>query len=236
MAARGIPFTEKEYRRRYQLGDREGVGLFLAAGMHPDAGAVAGSTALTFAKDVEMAGLLLDAGADPNSRGPDGATPLLRAIVIGDEALVARLLAAGADPSAADAIGRTPLVLATAMSFDDIADRLVAAGATPPTRSTVPADLLRSYAGIYRGGGNDVRVSLDRGRLFLSSITPSHGIYERELLPIDRNTFYREDDPAAVPFRFELDGEGEIAGLRDLSTDLVYLPVESEDSASDPTD
>jgi len=69
----------------------------------------------------ETVKLLLDAGADPNSKDPYGYTPL-HEIIIGlgrervgvDEAvkIVELLLEAGADPHVLDTFGRTPLVIA----------------------------------------------------------------------------------------------------------------------------
>jgi ankyrin repeat protein len=63
---------------------------------------------------LEIARLLLDAGAAPDARSPGGATPLLRAVESGKKEEAALLLSRGADPDAADAAGRTPLSAAQA--------------------------------------------------------------------------------------------------------------------------
>ena len=50
---------------------------------------------------MELASLLLDAGADPNAVNRNGATPLTLACTNANPALIERLLEAGADPSLA---------------------------------------------------------------------------------------------------------------------------------------
>jgi ankyrin repeat protein len=74
-----------------------------------------GSTPLMYAAlygDTRSAGLLLDKGADPNTRNDAGATALLWAI---DEPEITRLLLEhGADANARSADGMTPLLLAAA--------------------------------------------------------------------------------------------------------------------------
>jgi ankyrin repeat protein len=86
----------------------------------------------------EAFGLLLDAGAKPNPRDWQGATPLK--LIAGRKAHVAsldlptlvaarRLLDKGADPTAASADTMTPLHVATANRFDPMVRLLVESGA-----------------------------------------------------------------------------------------------------------
>jgi ankyrin repeat protein len=58
--------------------------------------------------DVEAAKVLLDAGADINSRGEDDDTPLHRAIMGNHVAMAAYLLSRGADPDQRDRYGFSP--------------------------------------------------------------------------------------------------------------------------------
>jgi ankyrin repeat protein len=60
----------------------------------------------------EIVRLLLDAGADPNAKSREGATPLHSAAFTGDLEIAEMLLAYGADPSATDAKSLTALDIA----------------------------------------------------------------------------------------------------------------------------
>ena len=77
-----------------------------------------------FARDVESARVLLDAGADPNG-GEEGSTALLTAAANGQEELVRLLLDRGADRRASLPDGRTAADLAREGGHDALA-RLLA--------------------------------------------------------------------------------------------------------------
>lgn len=70
-----------------------------------------GITALMFASqtclDGKMIQLLLDAGADPNAKDQDGATPLLWAAANGNALAAEKVLKAGGDPTLKDKYGNT---------------------------------------------------------------------------------------------------------------------------------
>lgn len=82
---------------------------------------------------VEVARVLLDAGADPNGGTTDNATPLLAAVMGPDtrkgEELISLLLAYGADPSPPTATGFTPLHGAATLCRSRHAELLLAGGA-----------------------------------------------------------------------------------------------------------
>ena len=91
-----------------------------------------GATALHWAAywdEVEVAGLLLDAGADADATNDLGVTPLWTAAGNGRAPLVARLIEAGADPDAALLSGETPLMTAARVGAADVAGLLLDAGA-----------------------------------------------------------------------------------------------------------
>jgi cytohesin len=74
---------------------------------------------------------LLKAGADPNEREQDGATPLSWAATRANTAIAALLLKAGANPNLTNELGLSPLAIAIANGAADLAGRLLESGADP---------------------------------------------------------------------------------------------------------
>jgi ankyrin repeat protein len=94
------------------------------------------SRALLFAalaehKDVVK--ILLDYGAEIDSRSSDGRTPLMLAASKGNKEIVSMLLQAGADPSLTDQTGATAESIALAKGFREIAELLHGRTASKPT-------------------------------------------------------------------------------------------------------
>jgi ankyrin repeat protein len=86
--------------------------------------------------DLELADLLLRAGADPKGANDYGATALYAAAANADPAMTAKLLAAGAHPNAHLVSGETPLMAAAARGNIAVVRALLAAGADPNARET----------------------------------------------------------------------------------------------------
>jgi ankyrin repeat protein len=106
----------------------------LAAGAVVDARNRLGESALIIVlkKDrADLAGLLLDAGANVNQAAVNGITPLMAASYAGHEAIVKRLLAQGADPRPADRLNKTAMVYAAGEGRTAIVQMLVASGIGP---------------------------------------------------------------------------------------------------------
>jgi uncharacterized protein len=94
------------------FGQREAFSLLLASGGEVNTPArnsmkVTALHAALAGPTPELAGTLIDAGADVNARQQDGVTPLQEAAANGRADLIAVLLEHGADPLAADEKGRT---------------------------------------------------------------------------------------------------------------------------------
>ena len=77
---------------------------------------------------IHIVAFLLAAGADINSRAPDGSTALLKATLWRHPAIVALLLHYGADAEAADEEGWTALHIATQQGDAEIIRLLTVAG------------------------------------------------------------------------------------------------------------
>ncbi len=95
---------------------------------------------------VEATRLLLEAGADPNAREPEGLPVLGRAVLQGAERVTGLLLERGADPNGPDAHGSTPLHVAAGYgNLDDeqrlrLVEMLLARGADPTRRNRFDID------------------------------------------------------------------------------------------------
>lgn len=92
----------------------------------------------------DLAALLLDGGADPNSRTHQGETPLHWAAGEGALTLVRLLLKRGADPNARDLWGKTPLDFAKKESVRKVLEPVTSKQAqTPPTPEELIERLLK---------------------------------------------------------------------------------------------
>jgi len=115
-------------------GDRAAVRAALARNADVNAPQVDGSTALHWAaehEDVEMADILLEAGARVAVRTREGVTPLQLAATNGSAPMLGRLLRAGADPNAAlTPAGDTALMLAARTGRADAIRALLESGAS----------------------------------------------------------------------------------------------------------
>ncbi|MFC1634222.1 ankyrin repeat domain-containing protein, partial [Planctomycetota bacterium] len=99
------------------------------------------ATGVISSKNNLMIELLLEAGANPNTRGPDGQIPL-HAVARGSKiSRVELLVSGGSDVNAADKKGRTPAIIAFELGHADTFDLMVGKGAT------VSTDLMSAYKG-----------------------------------------------------------------------------------------
>jgi ankyrin repeat protein len=113
-------------------GDRAAVQSILSSLDKKDVAGTDGTAALVWAasrNDVQMADLLLRAGADAKSATEYGATALYAAAAHPDSAMTVKLLAAGADPNRALLSGETPLMEAARRGNLATVQALLTAGA-----------------------------------------------------------------------------------------------------------
>ena len=95
-------------------GDKATLRSLIAQKSDVNAPQTDGATAIQWAAyrdDLEMAGLLIDAGANIKIANREGATALYLASIHGNPAMIEKLLSAGADPNERGPEGETPLML-----------------------------------------------------------------------------------------------------------------------------
>jgi type 1 glutamine amidotransferase len=107
----------------------------------------------------EIAILLLESGADPNSVNASKRTPLHLAVDRNNPAIATALLKAGAKPNERDNDGWTPLHHAAAKNQLETAKALLASGADPMTLSDLGGTPLHEAAA--SGGAEIIRLLLD---------------------------------------------------------------------------
>jgi ankyrin repeat protein len=121
-------------------GDREAVRAALARKADVNATQVDGTTALHWAverDDVELAEILLTAGARVGARTREGVTPLLLAAINGSAPMLGRLIKSGADPNAPlTPAGDTALMLTARSGKTDAVRLLVEARADVNARES----------------------------------------------------------------------------------------------------
>ncbi|HZL93986.1 MAG TPA: ankyrin repeat domain-containing protein [Vicinamibacterales bacterium] len=121
-------------------GDREAVRAAIARKADVNVPQVDGTTALHWAAehdDLDLADLLINAGARTTARTREGVTPLQLAAVNGSESMIDRLLKAGADANAPlSAAGDTALMMAARTGKTGAIRVLVEAGANVNAKET----------------------------------------------------------------------------------------------------
>ncbi len=114
--------------------------------------------------DAAVAARLLEAGADPNTRGGRGLTPLYWAVRrTVNAAVLGALLEAGADPNAPTANGVTPFETAAAYSKPEVIRLLAAAGADVNRRNPANGSFPLHRAVVGEEPASRVAALLDAG-------------------------------------------------------------------------
>jgi hypothetical protein len=179
-------------------GDAFAVAALTASGTRADATlSRGGETPLMRASargDVEVARVLLDAGADVNAQRADGFTPLILAVFFGHETVVRLLVERGADASARTSLGTTAARWAASRGFNEMAALLQSVEASRPR--VQPARPLVEAA--------RSRAEAIRSRASVAPVNPMKAVP----LPLDDvNIFSRKGEHAASRGTFASDGE-----------------------------
>ncbi len=165
LAGRGIEFSEKSFLDHARTGDTGIVGLFLEAGMSPDAHDRGYTPLLEAARRgyEEMAAALIDSGANVDAEDPYGVTALMYSLISGSAQTAERLIEAGAQVNARDIDGRTALIEALTTENDipaGLVGRLIERGADVNVRL---ADGLTPLMIAASGGPRLLRMLIDAG-------------------------------------------------------------------------
>ena len=168
-----IDYTEDNFIKYIERGDRVVVDLFLTAGMSPnlrgkDSGFYVLSTAASYGHD-EIVKLLIAKGADVNRKNDGGLTALMFSLVKYPD-VAKTLIKKGADVNAAitkgEGTGRTVLMMATQYINKEIVEMLLDKGANVnaevnDTQTKIPRTALTDA--IRRGDLEIIKVLLSKG-------------------------------------------------------------------------
>jgi ankyrin repeat protein len=139
-----------------QNDDQAAVAALLTKRVDVNAREDDGATALAWAAvrcNVEIAALLLKAGANPNVTNEQGIGPLYLAITNGSPAIVQLLLGKGADPNIAREDGETPLMAAARLGQIDVMKMLLDRGAEVNAREKKFGQTALMWAAGHSCGG-----------------------------------------------------------------------------------
>jgi uncharacterized protein len=137
-----------------------------------------GSTALHWAAqrdNLEIAGLLLAAGANARAANRYNVTPLFLAATNGNAAIVERLLQAGADPNSTSGEGETALMTASLTGKTDTLKVLLGAGANANTAEPIKGQTALMWASSEGNGAAAdllIEVGADLSAKSKSGFTP----------------------------------------------------------------
>lgn len=197
-------------------GDIEAVRSLLKQKVDVNAAQGDGMTALHWAvykDDLEMARMLIQAGADLKAKTRVGAiTPLLMAATHGNAAMIETLLKAGADPNLANELGTTPLMQASAAGSVEAVKILLDRGANVNAKDTARQQTAVMFA-----------AALNRAPVI--SLLASLGAElntTSKIVAIDKNLVDEDGNPVPAPSRTGTTrqvprGEGQVRGTGGMS-------------------
>ena len=139
LPAAGFAASDARLIEAAQSGNAALVRALVQQGVDVNASAVDGATALhraVYADRLDIADMLLRAGANVKAGDRYGVVPLTLACINGSPEMIRRLLDAGADPNATDATGETALMTAARTGVPAALELLLDRGARIDARDT----------------------------------------------------------------------------------------------------
>ena len=181
-----------------------------------------GATAVAWAvhwNDLEMARLLIGAGADVNAANELGVTPLMLAAYNASVEMADVLLNAGADPNAARPSGDTALMLAARSGIVAVVQRLADAGAnvnarTPGGHTALMWAAAESHADV-------ARALVDEGAALVDVRTQTSRPRQRRQY-VERELRVLREGEATNPGQWPRDGAGDPPRSQGGFTPLLY--------------
>ena len=181
-----------------------------------------GATAVAWAAhwdEVDLAAILIRAGAGVDAANDLGVTPLMLAAANGNPALVGLLLDAGADPNLARPTGDTALMFAARAGSMEVVQRLAAAGANP-NAATVGGHTALMWAAA-EAHARVVQALIDNGAALVDVRTAATPFVPRRRRP-RRGPILLRAGEAANPAEFPRDGETDPQRTAGGFTPLLY--------------
>ena len=181
-----------------------------------------GATAVAWAAhwdEVDLAAILIRAGAGVDAANDLGVTPLMLAAANGNPVLVGLLLDAGADPNLARPTGDTALMFAARAGSVEAVQRLAAAGANP-NAATVGGHTALMWAAA-EAHPRVVQALIDHGAALVDVRTAATPFVPRRRRP-RRGPILLRAGEAANPAEFPRDGETDPQRTAGGFTPLLY--------------
>jgi ankyrin repeat protein len=220
--ARDVPLIEA-----VKSGDRTAVGTLVTKKTDVNLPEADGTTALHWAvhrDDLQIADLLIRAGAQVRAANRYGVTPLSIACTNGNAALIGRLLDAGADPNTVLPDGETALMTAARTGTVDAVKVLLARGANVDAREPSKGQTALMWAAaennaavikVLTEAGADIRAQSNSGRFtpLMFAVRAGHLDATRALLDAGANVNTTLPDGTSPLVVAVINAHYELAGL-----------------------
>ena len=224
-----------------QNDDRATVSALLTKHVAVNAREDDGATPLAWAAvrcNLEIARMLLKAGADPNLRNEQGIGPLYLAITNGSQAMVQLLLAKGADANVAREDGETPLMTAARLGQIDVMKALLKHGADMNAKEKRFGQTALMWATGYPDAvrllvenGADVRATSKEWQITATIYTPTTSTLGKTGIPWNNDGAYASEQGGQSTLLFAVQ-KHDLESVRILLEAGVDVNVRSADGTT----